>query len=75
MDDVQRDLGRMEAQLEAMTSVITDVRMELRQVSANQAAMKADFDQVKGGWRVLIGVAAVIGGAVSWIASKIFSGH
>tara|TARA_R110000868_G_scaffold269827_1_gene529235 strand:- start:1176 stop:1403 length:228 start_codon:yes stop_codon:yes gene_type:complete len=75
MDDVQRDLGRMEAQLEAMTTVITDVRMELRQVSANQAAMKADFDQVKGGWRVLIGVAAVIGGAVSWITSKIFSGH
>jgi hypothetical protein len=75
MDDVQRDLGRMEAQLSAMTSVITDVRMELRQVSANQAAMKEDFDKVKGGWRVLIGLAAILGGGVSWVASKLFGGH
>lgn len=75
MDDVQRDLGRMEAQLSAMTSVVTDVRMELRQVIANQAAMKEDFDKVKGGGRVLIGMAAILGGGVSWVASRFFGGH
>ena len=43
-----------------------DVKNDVRQI-------RDDFSQVKGGWRTLIGLAAILGGGVSWLANHLMS--
>lgn len=65
MADLQRDIGSMEAKLENLEREMKEMKADVRQI-------REDFAQVKGGWRTLIGIAALLGGAVSWAASHLF---
>lgn len=67
-DAIQRDLGNMEAQLATLNREMKELKDDVRQI-------REDFAQVKGGWRTLIGIAAVLGGAVSWAANHFFGKH
>lgn len=58
MDDVQRDLGRMEADIESIKSAVQDMRADLRTI-------KDELAEIRGGTKTLLGVAAVLGSAVT----------
>ncbi len=64
--DLHQDMGSVKAQLEALNREMRDVKSDVRQI-------RDDFSQVKGGWRTLIGIAAILGGAVSWLANHLMS--
>ena len=66
-DELQRDVGRMEAELAAMKEAMDEVRADLREI-------KNAFHELKGGTRTLMGVAMVVGSiislAVNWFLGK-----
>lgn len=59
-DDVQRDLGRMEAQITALLS-------QVAVLNAKVDAIDKTLSEAKGGWRMLLligGVAGIVGGLI-----------
>jgi chromosome condensin MukBEF ATPase and DNA-binding subunit MukB len=64
MTDVQRDLGRMESQIETMCSKLDKLEREIETISNTLA-------EARGGWRTLMwvsGASAAIGGMVAKFA-------
>jgi hypothetical protein len=58
--DVQRDLGRMEAQVETLLA-------QVAQLNAKVDAIDKTLSEAKGGWRMLLlvgGAAGAIGGLI-----------
>ena len=66
-DDVQRDLGRMEADLQNLARSMDEIKTDLRQI-------RTSFDQMKGGSRVFMGMAAILGSGltllVNWLIKQ-----
>jgi hypothetical protein len=66
-DDVQRDLGRMEAELTALKFSMDLIRADLKEI-------KDAFHEMKGGTRVFMGAAAVLGSlatlSFNWLVNK-----
>lgn len=63
----RRDYGRLEAQVEQLTS-------DVHALKATVEAMRDMMQQAQGGWRTLMwlsGVAAATGALISWLASHI----
>lgn len=68
-DDVQRDLGRHEADIERMKEDISAMRKDLHQLTQM-------FAEIRGGKKavgVLISAAATMGAFLGWIASVLHS--
>lgn len=67
-DDIQRDLGRMEADIETIKSAVQDMRADLK-------AIKEELAEMRGGTKTLLGIAAMLGGAVTaagqWIVQHL----
>lgn len=63
--EMHQDMGSVKAQLEVLNREMKELKTDVRQI-------RDDFSQVKGGWRTLIGVAAILGAAVSWVANHFF---
>jgi alpha-ketoglutarate-dependent taurine dioxygenase len=57
-DDVQRDLGRLEAEVSALKFSMDLMRADLKEI-------KDAFHEMKGGTRMFMGVAAVLGSMVT----------
>ena len=61
--DIERTIGTLQAKVEGLQEDITELRSELREVSAL-------LHQARGGWRILaslLGVALTLGGlAMAW---------
>jgi len=66
-DEVQRDLGRLEAEVSALKFSMDLMRADLKEI-------KDAFHEMKGGTRVFMGVAAVLGSmatvAINWLIGK-----
>ncbi len=62
-DVLQRDIGRLEARVDAQQS-------ELREIKADVKAILALVNQAKGGWKTLVVVGAVAG-AVGALVAKL----
>jgi hypothetical protein len=66
-EDVQRDLGRMEAELAALKFSMDLMRDDLKEI-------KDAFHEMKGGTRMFMGMAAVLGSVatiiVNWLLNK-----
>ena len=62
-----REFGRLEAEVHQLKDIVSEIRTDLKD-------MKKNWDEAKGGMRVLLGVAAVIGAAsgqmIHWILGK-----
>jgi hypothetical protein len=62
-----REFGRLEAEVQQLKDIVSEIRSDLKD-------MKKNWDEAKGGMRVLLGVAAVIGAVSSqlihWILGK-----
>lgn len=63
--EIHQDMGSVKAQLEFLNREMKELKSDVR-------CIRDDFAQVKGGWRTLIGVAAILGAGVSWIANHFF---
>ena len=61
-DDVQRDLGKMEADLKNLARSLDEIKTDLREI-------RTSFDQMKGGTRVFMGVAAVLGSGITLLVN------
>jgi len=61
-DDVQRDLGRMEADLQNLARSMDEIKTDLRQI-------RTSFDQMKGGSRVFLGMAAILGSGITLLVN------
>ena len=66
-DEVQRDLGRLEAEVSALKFSMDLMRADLKEI-------KDAFHEMKGGTRVFMGVAAILGSmatiAVNWLIGR-----
>jgi len=66
-DDTQRDLGRMEAQLETLGREVAEMKDDVK-------ALRQSFSELKGGTRTLLGLASVVGAGVAvfmqWLLGK-----
>jgi len=66
-DEVQRDLGRLEAEVSALKFSMDLMRADLKEI-------KDAFHEMKGGTRVFMGVAAVLGSmatvAINWLIGR-----
>jgi hypothetical protein len=66
-DEVQRDLGRLEAEVSALKFSMDLMRADLKEI-------KDAFHEMKGGTRMFMGVAAVLGSMVTifinWFLGK-----
>lgn len=60
-DALQRDMGRLEARVDAQES-------ELREIKADVKAILALVNQAKGGWKTLVVVGAVAGAMGALVA-------
>jgi hypothetical protein len=65
MSDLNQDMGSVKAQLEFLNREMKELKNDVRHI-------RDDFSQVKGGWRTLIGVAALLGAAISWLGNHFF---
>lgn len=63
--EIYQDMGGVKVQLEVLNREMKELKSDVR-------CIRDDFSQVKGGWRTLIGVAAILGAGVSWIANHFF---
>lgn len=66
-DGVQRDIGRMQAEIKSLGSTLDEVKVDLKEI-------RRSFDELKGGTRFFMTAAAGIGGVIalviSWLSSK-----
>lgn len=63
-----REYGKLEAEVEQLKDIVNEIRSDLKEV-------KKDWHEARGGVRILIGAAAVIGAiatqAFNWILNKV----
>lgn len=65
---VQRDLGRLEAQVEGILDAQDELRTWCERIETKVDSLVATSNQVKGGWRTLAAVGAIssaIGGSIA----------
>lgn len=77
MDDIQRDLGRHDAQIENLEKDILDMRKDLTKLMEKIDNMNLILEQAKGGWKVLMmvgGMSAVLGGIVTKVLAFLWGG-
>jgi chromosome condensin MukBEF ATPase and DNA-binding subunit MukB len=67
-NDIHRDIGSISAQIEVLNREMRDIKSDVKQ-------LREDFAAVKGGWRTLIGIAAILGAGVSWLANYVIGKH
>ena len=66
MQDISRDMGRHDAQIETLAAKMDRMEQKIDQIETT-------LSEAKGGWRVIMwvaGASGAAGAAVSWIASK-----
>jgi prefoldin subunit 5 len=73
-NEVHRDLGKHDAQIEALNREVKHLHEDMGKVMLQLAEIQATLSEAKGGWRTLMWVAgfsAAIGGffvkALSWL--------
>jgi hypothetical protein len=68
MAEVDRDIGKLEAQVETLTMLVSEMGREVKQ-------LREEFAQVRGGWKAVITLAAMAGGLFSWATSYFIVKH
>lgn len=68
MTELHKEIGSLLAQVETLNREVKELKVDVRQ-------MRDDFAAVKGGSRVLIGIAAFVGSGLTWALTQIFGKH
>lgn len=72
--DIQRDLGRHDARLDAMEQDLQEMKAQMAAIAKQLATINETLSTAKGGWKTLLLVGGAIGAAISfigWIADKL----
>ena len=67
MQDINRDMGKHEAQIDNLEREVSALRSDVREI-------REILDKAGGGWRVLMwvaGASGVFGAMASWFATKL----
>ena len=74
--DVQRDLGKMGAQIEGLAKQLSTLTEELRRTNEKLDGVQRDLDMASGGWKTLVAVgaaAATVGGLIATFLPMFFN--
>lgn len=74
MQDVQRDLGRHDARLDAMEKDLQEMKDQLKAMVDQMAAINTTLSTARGGWKTLMlvgGAAAAALHILTWIGDKL----
>lgn len=66
-EEIQRDLGKHDAQIEALQDQVNRLHEDMKKVMDQLSSIQQTLSEAKGGWRTLMwisGLSATIGGAV-----------
>jgi hypothetical protein len=63
--DFNRELGSLLAHIEMLNCEMKELKKDVRE-------LRDDFSAVKGGSRVIIGLAAIFGGGMTWALNHFF---
>lgn len=67
MEILQRDIGRMEAELSALRAMVNEMRTDVKEI-------REELSMIRGGYKTLLSVAAAIGAGVAavgeWLVNK-----
>ena len=61
--DLQRDLGRLEGEMQAAHREIGDMKKVVDEVRGEIRAIRETLSEARGGWKTLLAVAGVAGAA------------
>lgn len=67
MEDFQRNLGKHDAQIEALDRDIREMREDMRRIFEKLEAINSTLSEAKGGWKTMMwvaGASAAAGGLV-----------
>lgn len=70
--EVQRVIGRLEAQVTALTNLVAALTAKMERVENKLDDVEKTLSEARGGWRVLMwvgGASGSVGAAVSYLAS------
>ena len=76
MQEIQRDIGKHDAQIEALDKDLREMREDMRRIFEKLDSINTTLAEAKGGWQVLMvmgGVGAAFGSVIGW-AIEHFSG-
>jgi hypothetical protein len=65
----ERELGEHSVAIEHMQQDIDKIINDMEGLRYKVDKMDKTLDEIKGGWKVLIGIAALVGGAISYIVT------
>jgi peptidoglycan hydrolase CwlO-like protein len=65
----ERELGEHSVAIEHMQQDIDKIINDMEDLRHKVDKMDKTLDEIKGGWKVLIGIAALVGGAISYIVT------
>lgn len=72
MSDVNRDLGRHEAQIEALNKKVDELHRDLQTVHGDLQEIKQTLASARGGWKTLMAVGG-LASAMTALAMKVWS--
>lgn len=75
-DEIFRDLGKHEAEIESLRRELTLLRTDLHDMKECLHSIKASMDEAKGGWKTLMfisGISATVGAALFKILSVVWA--
>lgn len=67
MDTINRDIGRLEANVSNLKLELADVKAEVHEIKAALARIEAQMSEARGGWKAIMiigGVSATLTGVV-----------
>ena len=74
-DELQRDVGRMEAELEALKFSLDEMRKDVKEMRAEIQRFSHTFAEMKGGYKTVISFAAIVGAIIAalgqWLIEKV----
>ena len=66
-EEIQRDLGKHDAQIDALNDRVDQLQHDLRTVMAQLSSIQHTLSEAKGGWKTLMfisGMSAAAGGLI-----------
>jgi hypothetical protein len=68
MGDVDRNIGELTADVRTLRDTVAELRAEIKH-------LREEFSQVRGGWKVVVTMAALAGGGLSWLTTTFVGKH
>jgi hypothetical protein len=66
--DLHREIGSLLSQVEVLNREMKEIRGDVR-------SLRDDFSSIKGGGRVMMGIAALFGSGFTWALSNFIGKH